>query len=178
MDYQNALEEIKTEFPEFKVVEKKDSGFMKMIDRALKILSFGKADKFMTQFTTTIGFVVYVPEDWDSRDDDDKAEIMAHEAVHMRQANRYGMLLFSLMYLLLPFPVLFAYFRMRFEMEAYETSMQLAVARYGYDNVKRPEYREKLISQFTGPNYIFTWVYRPTIEKWFDNYLESLKPSK
>ena len=84
---------IKTTFPDFEIVDKKQSKLMLVLS---KVLFFNK--KFMTHYTTTVGNKIYVP-DLSFLDDDDNAfTVIAHEYVHMCDNKRMG-LLFKLLYL-------------------------------------------------------------------------------
>jgi hypothetical protein len=84
---------IKKDFPDFEVIDKKQSTLMLMLS---KVLFFNK--KFMTHYTTTVGNKIYVP-DLSFLDDDDNAfTVLAHEYVHMCDNKRLGPL-FKLLYL-------------------------------------------------------------------------------
>ena len=105
MDYtllRNNLElEIKKEFPNFELVDKRDSLLMKVLS---KVLFFNKT--FMSRYITVIGNKVYVPSLPYKEDDPLGAcVILAHEWVHMKDAKRWG-LLFKFRYL---FPQIFAF---------------------------------------------------------------------
>ena len=90
--YDKLLDEIKTEFPDFKLMKKKDSKLMNAIDGFLKVITFGQMMNFMESFVTTIGNTVYVPSAWDSKSPSAKAITMRHERVHMRQSKIMGRL--------------------------------------------------------------------------------------
>ena len=129
--YEALLEEIKKEFPDFLMIKKNDSKLMKTIDIFLKIMTFGKMNTFMEDFITTVGNTVYVNNTWDARSTSTKAITLRHERVHMRQSKSLGRIKFSLLYLLLPVPVAFAYYRKKFEQEAYEESLRALFEYYG-----------------------------------------------
>src|SRR3972149_9289554 len=114
---------IRKEFPGFLIKKKTDSRMMRAIDLFLKIITFGQMKKFMSSFITTVGEVVYVPDNWDGKTEQNRMIVLRHERIHMRQAKRYTRPLFSFLYLFFPLPTVFAYFRMRLEREAYEESM-------------------------------------------------------
>jgi len=87
------IEIIKKDFPDFEVIDKKQSTLMSVLS---KVLFFNK--KFMTHYTTTVGNKIYVP-DLSFLDDEDNAFIvLAHEYVHMCDNKRLGPL-FKLLYL-------------------------------------------------------------------------------
>ncbi|TXH41509.1 MAG: hypothetical protein E6Q97_37550 [Desulfurellales bacterium] len=59
--------------------------------------------------------------------------IIEHELVHVAQQKRVGWWLFLLLYVALPLPIGFAYFRVKFECEAY--CVQIADGEMGRDDV-------------------------------------------
>lgn len=161
------LTETKLEFPDFEIIEKKDSILMKVIDVCLKAITLGQMNKFMTGFITTLGQKVYVTDSWTHGSLIAQAEILRHERVHMRQARRYGRFLFSFLYLMVPLPTGLACFRKKFEQEAYEESMRalyeyLGVGAFVHHN------REAIITQFISANYFWMWPFRKNVEEWYD----------
>jgi hypothetical protein len=162
------VSEMKTEFPDFSIVKKSDSKFMKLLGTLLTIITFGSNRSFMTDFITTIGRTVYVPPAWDSDPPSSKMSILRHERVHMRQSVRYGRVLYTFLYLFPFFPMFFAYWRAKMEMEAYAESAKADAEFQGTFKIQDPAYRDWMISHFTGPSYGWMWIYRPTIEKWVD----------
>ena len=172
-DIEKLTVEIKEEFPGFYTMPKESSRLMKFIDRFLRIASFGRSTKFMTHFVTTIGTTVYLPSEWKRGTEASQLATLRHERVHMRQSKKYGFLLFSLLYLFLPFPIGFAYYRMKFEMEAYEESIRTYAKEYGKDFLT-PEVRENFIRHFTSSEYLWMWPWRSRVEKWYDSIVASL----
>lgn len=170
---QKLIDDIKREFPKFKLVNKADSRFMKLIDLFLLVITFGKMRNFMRTFTTTIGCTVYVPSGWDVRPPKSKMIILRHERIHMRQRARLGWW-YSLSYLFLPLPAVWSYFRMRYEMEAYEESLRAVMEYYGAPSFT-PALRRTYIEHFTGPEYFWTWPWRKRIEDWYDDFLKQLR---
>jgi len=173
-DYQKILDETKLEFTDFEILPKNKSVLMKTIDVALKIITFGQMKNFMTGFITTIGNKVYVPDVWDNNTLTSKAEIIRHERIHMRQAKRYGRFLFSLLYLALPLPTVFAYFRKKFEQEAYEESLK-ALYEYHGESVFTPRLKNFFISHFVSANYFWMWPFQKNLESWYDGVVSKIK---
>lgn len=62
--YSDLLDDMRSEFSSFKIVWKKDSWLMKFIDGFLRVITLGKQRSFMTDYITTIGYTVYVPDSW------------------------------------------------------------------------------------------------------------------
>lgn len=164
--------EIRSEFPKFKVVPKSESGLMKAINAFLLAVSFGQAKSFMTGYATTLGTTVYVTPTWPQRSETDKMILLRHERVHMRQAKRLTRVLFSLLYLLPFLPVGLAYFRARFEMEAYEETIRATYEHYGRQAVFAKEFRDRIARQFTGPGYMFMWPFPKTVDRWILDAVE------
>lgn len=160
--------EIKKEFPDFKIVRKEDSGLMHAIDFFLKVISFGKMNRFMQDFTTTIYHTIYTPSDWDSMTDAQIVGVLKHEAVHMRQANKYSFPIYSFLYLFFPLPAFFAYFRAKFEMEAYEVTMKVAVERSGPEILSNEKFKKFITSQFTGPSYLWMFPFEDKVNSWYE----------
>jgi hypothetical protein len=99
----------------------------------------------MTNFVSTIGSTIYFPsKDFVKNNDQSSIILLAHELVHVKQANKYGKILFGLLYLfpqclvilalLAPFSIWFllflvcaaplpAPFRTYFEIDAYAMSL-------------------------------------------------------
>ncbi len=170
--YAELLEEIRLEFPDFKIIQKSESKLMKVLNFLLLVISFGQTKEFMTRFTTTLGTKVYVTDSWDTDEAASRISLLRHERVHMRQARKYGRVLFSFLYLLVFLPVGLAYFRMKFEKEAYEESVRANVELHGTYRVLSPEYRNWLASQFTGSGYLYTWPFKKSIDSWVRKTIE------
>lgn len=162
---------LKKEFPKFRLVEKKNSLLMKVINIFLRVITFGKMNTFMSDFTTTIGYAVYTPTNWDTFD---RVGVLRHERIHMQQKERYG-LWFSISYLFLWLPIGLAYFRMRYEQEAYEESMRYVSRKFGIEVIESEEYRKNTIKHFTSAEYFWTWLFKKSIEQWYDDTVKCLR---
>lgn len=169
-DYSDILDEIREEFPDFKIVWKEDSRLMKLIAGLLFFITFGRQRTFQTAYITTIGCTVYVPACWRENSDISRVITLRHERVHMRQRRSLSMPLFTFLYLLFPLPGGLAYFRTLFELEAYEETIKATMELYpnGAQLVLRPEARRQMVENFTGPGYFWMWPFRPRIERWYD----------
>lgn len=172
MQIAELLANIKAEYPDFKLVEKSTSKLMKVIDVLLKVITFWRMTEFMTSFTTTLGYTVYTASGWSDLSERTKIAILRHERVHMRQKKEGGFL-FSVKYLLLPFPILWAYYRMKYEMEAYEESMKVLWEYRGIAGFTR-EYREAMLRHFTSAEYFWMWPWKARLNKWYDGVLDQM----
>lgn len=172
--YKELLEDISKEFPDFKIVKKPDSRFMKFLDVLLRVVTFNQMKLFM-RFITTIRHTVYVCADWDTFVDNAKVEVLRHERVHMRQADRLTFPLFIFLYLLFPLPMLLSWYRAKFEMEAYAESMLTIARQYGIKELEDTAYRESMIAHFTGPAYGWMWVKTSTVSDWYYRTLVDIR---
>jgi hypothetical protein len=170
--------QIHKEFPKFKVVPKRKSTLMKAIGIFLKVITFGQMDSFMTQFTTTLGYTVYVTDVWPTHSDNARMIILRHERVHMRQRKKYGSFLFSFLYLFFPLPVIFAYYRMKFEKEGYEETMRAVfelLPATGLKTLKSAKFRNMTVAHFTTAEYFWMWPFKDAVTRWYDGVVEKLE---
>jgi len=92
---------------------------LKSESRLMRFLAFFLSSRFMTHQWTTIGRrTIWAPVGTRLDRIDVYATVIRHELCHVRQWRRWP-LIGQLAYLTLPFPFLFAWFRWRFEREAY-----------------------------------------------------------
>jgi hypothetical protein len=77
-------------------------------------------------------------------------------------------------YLLLPLPLGLAWCRYRLEREAYEETILAAAERWGADAVRAPEFRARLIEQFTSGAYGWMWPFPRALARWYDRTLAGL----
>ena len=177
-DYMKFLGETQHEFPQFKVVQKEDSLFMRVCAFGLKLVTLGAQKSFMTGYITTVGATVYVPTGWDFWPDARKLVVLRHERIHMRQARKFGLFLFALLYLLFPLPMGLSYCRARFEWEAYAESMRAQKDLLGLEALQNPKYKESIVRQFTTGAYGWMWPFRSTIESWYENELKEIEAGR
>lgn len=169
LDPSVVLVEIKREFPEFSLCRKSENKVHLVIDALLRVLTFGKMSNYLTDFTTTIGYTVWVGDSFLSSEPAIQAITLRHEREHMRQAKRNGRVVFGLCYLLFPLPFLFAWFRYKWEREAYAETLKGLREYRGYLYVSQPEVKERFVRYFTGPSYFWTWCLKGQVERWFDS---------
>jgi hypothetical protein len=96
-----------------RLIAKRDSRLMSVLAVLLRLVG---TRGFNERFWTTLGRTIYYPIS--VRDPYAHPEILAHELVHVRQWERWGVLLW-ISYVLLPLPIGLAWFRFRWEREAY-----------------------------------------------------------
>ncbi len=172
--YQLLLEEIQAEFTDFRVVRKDQSRLHRAIHYGLVAVTLGGMRTYLGSYQTTIGMTVYVTSDWDGRAADERYVTMRHERVHLRQFQRYGLVGMALLYVLMPLPMGLAYFRARFEMEAYEETIRAAAAIYGIDHVRTAGFRDYVVRQFVSASYGWMWPFRRRVEAWYERTVNAL----
>jgi hypothetical protein len=173
-EFARVKREIVAEFPDFRFVRKMESRLMKVIDLVLRVITFGMMRKFLTSYTTTIGTTVYVTPGWDNEHPLMKAALLRHERVHMRQRDRLGPIIYSLKYLMWPLPAVFAIGRRQLEQEAYAETLRAYHEYYGDFVLLDRNIRRRIVGEFVGPAYFWTWPFRKDIERWYDDVLASL----
>jgi hypothetical protein len=169
--YREALEKGRKEFPDLKIVKKADSAFMRALDVGLRIITFNQQASFMTRYTTTVGTTIYTPSSWDTRPEGSRTITVRHELVHFRQGKRN--FFFKFLYLFAWFPVGLAYFRAKYEKEAYEESMRAIRDLYGPQALRDAD-RERIVKHFVSADYFWCWPFRSSIEKWYDETREKV----
>jgi len=158
-----------------RVVKKSLYWHQRAAAKALYLVTFGGQRTYLSHYVTTLGHTIYVPDDFDDWPSAQAAEILRHEAVHVAQFERYGWLLMILLYGVLPLPVGLAYFRARFEMEAYEETLRAVAEIEGLAAARDPSLRAQIVRRFTGPDYAWMWPFPRTIERWIDEALAKIE---
>jgi hypothetical protein len=167
-------EEMAAEFPGFRIIPKASSRTQQLIHRLVAVVTFGGNRSYLDGYHTTIGRRIYVTSGWDQMSRDRRWLLLRHERVHMRQFRRFTFPGMTLLYLLIPLPVGLAYFRARFEKEAYAETIRGSAELYGVGHVRDPAFRADIIVEFTGPSYGWMWPFRGAMERWYDGVLAQL----
>jgi hypothetical protein len=168
------VEEIRREFPRFRIVAKRGDARSHLIDLALRALTLGAQHEYLTRYHTVLGDTLYVPDRWDDTDDLSRLVTLRHERVHLRQRRRMGTVGMALWYLLPIFPLGLAWGRARIEWEAYEETLRATAELRGMADARSPELRRYLVAQFTSGAYGWMWPFPRTIERWIDDALERI----
>jgi hypothetical protein len=135
--------------------------------------TLGGQRRYLQEYVTTIGRTIYVTPDWDERPLGDRYATLRHEAVHLRQFRRYGLLPMALAYLLLPLPLGLAWCRMRLEREAYEETIRVHHELGTLD----AGLRRHILGQFTSGAYGWMWPFPRAVARWYDAFVGSLSKS-
>jgi hypothetical protein len=145
------------------------------IDGFLKLVTLGRMRRYLDSFQTTIGKTVYVTADWDDLAADDRYVTLRHEAVHLRQFRRLTLPVMAVLYIFVPLPMGLAYFRARFEKEAYAETIRARAEVSGLGYVRGAAHRNYVIEQFMSPSYGWMWPFRRSLEGWYDQILATLE---
>lgn len=172
--YERLVADLREELPGFRIVRKDRSRLHRAIDRVLVVVTFGQMRSYLDSYQTTIGKTVYVTSDWDEWSADRRYVTLRHEAVHLRQFRKWTLPVMAVLYIFLPLPMGLAYFRARFEQEAYAETIRAAAEVWGSHVPRGASYRAHIIEQFTGPSYGWMWPFRKALERWYDSILAGL----
>jgi len=170
--YDRLLVELKDEFPGFRVIEKADNRFQKLIHNLLRVVTLGKMNNYIDGYFTTLGQRIYVPPSWHTRSAEDRYIVMCHERVHMRQFRKFTWPGMAILYLLVPLPMGLAYFRARFEQEAYAETIRASVEIYDLDHVKTKCFRDHILRQFSGASYGWMWPFKKSMNLWYEAQIQ------
>jgi hypothetical protein len=169
------IDEMVREFPGFRLVSKRESPLSKLIDVALKVLTFGGQRDYMTHYHTVLGNTLYTPASWDDTSDLDRLITLRHERVHLRQRRRLTFPLMAFLYLIPFFPVGLAYGRARLEWEAYEETLSATAELRGVGALRSIDLREHIVKRFTGADYGWMWPFRSVVERWYDGAVKNIE---
>lgn len=169
------LDELRAEFPRFRIVHKRGDRLSHLIDRILRVVTFGAQNAYVSRYHTVLGETLYVPDRWEKTPCLDRVITLRHERVHLRQRRRYGDALMALMYLLPFFPLGLAYGRARIEWEAYAETLRATAELRGLEAAQDPALKQHVMTQFTSGAYGWMWPFPATIEKWYEGVLSELE---
>ncbi|MEQ9321285.1 MAG: hypothetical protein RIF41_19130 [Polyangiaceae bacterium] len=172
------LDDLGREFDGFRIIDKRDDGLSHLIDRALRLITLGGQDRYLTHYHTVIGDRLYDPDGWARTPATQKIITLRHERVHLRQRRRYTLPGLAFLYLVFPFPLGLAYGRARLEWEAYRETLRATYELEGGAALLDPSLRERIVSQFTGPAYGWMWPFRAQVERWYDEAVDELLSSR
>lgn len=176
--YDRLLVEISAEFPRFRIIPKSESPFQKLIHKALVVVTFGQMRSYLDSYQTTLGQRIYITPSWQERSFEDRYMVLCHERIHMRQFRRFTWPGMTILYLLFPLPMGLAYFRARFEMEAYAESIRAAAELYGKAHVEEAEFRDHILRQFTSASYGWMWPFPGLMARWYQREVDKLSPKE
>ena len=166
--------------PSVKIVTKKEyRKLWKILDRLVRICTLGKNKTFLTAFTTTMGDIIAFPETWElDKVNDNDIITLKHELKHVAQYKKlgfgsvwFGFVLFTLLYLLIPFPIGLAWFRYKFERDAYATAWD-TVREYRLNGKPNLDF---YVECLTGSSYGWAWPFKKSVRTWFLTHIKNDK---
>lgn len=172
------VDEMRDEFPRFRIVPKRGHTLSLLIHHVLRCLTFGAQHEYMTHYHTVLGDTLYVPDAWDQTPCMDRVITLRHERVHLRQRRRYGDVLMAFLYLVPFFPLGLAYGRARIEWEAYAETVRATAELKGLGAARSPELKAHVVRQFTSGAYGWMWPFRTVVESWYDKVLADLETAR
>lgn len=157
----------------------KQGWFWETLHYLVLVFTFGANRNFRSGFITTLGPVIGVPKEWDGSHisaTNRKSATIRHELVHVGQFRKAGLgsaylgiAPMFLLYVLLPLPIGFAWFRWLFERRAYMENL-LWGAKFGSDEYTE-EQLEWIFSTLCGGNYGWTLApfafVKKYVKSWF-----------
>lgn len=166
--YITELWSIQKEYGGFKIVKKQNSVFSWTIRIFLWIISFGQLDYF--NFYSVIGKTLHTGLKWDNLTWLEKFLILKHERKHLEQMKRCffgvfwpGCIIFSILYIFFPLPILLTSRGFWFEKEAY----QVTIIESKKLNIE-PDIN-RMAELFCGPKYIWMFPFKKTVVNWLKN---------
>lgn len=172
---QSFSEEIRREFPLFRIVHKDGNRLSRAIDVALRVVTLGRMTEYLTHYHTVIGDTLYVPHCWDATPEVDRVITLRHERVHLRQRRRLTLPLMAFLYFVPILPLGLAYGRARIEWEAYAESLRATAELKGLAAAKAPSFRRELLRRFTSADYGWMWPFPRQVGRWIDLELEAIE---
>ena len=172
--YQALLGQLAQDLPGFRLRRKGGSRGQRLIHHALRLCSLGQMGSYLTDFHTTLGRTVYVTDDFHAQPATERWATLRHEAVHLRQFAALGFVGMALVYVLLPFPIVLAYGRMRLERAAYEETLRAWYEIGGPTALRDPQLRRHICSCFLGPSYLWMWPFPRAVAAWYDQFVAQL----
>jgi len=140
-----------------KVLSKAGSKFMLLLGVIANLFHID----FMNRFWTTIGNTIYYPTTVKNPYHRTYQKVIEHELVHVQQWRKWN-ILFSVSYALFPLPVFFAWFRWRWEREAY-----MIQVRANPDSIN-------WIVETLWSNYLWCWP-KKWMKEWFEKEVAAEK---
>jgi hypothetical protein len=164
--------------PPVRIVKKRAFWHQRAASAALWAVTFGGQRTYLSQYVTTLGHTIYVPDDFESWPAAHAFAVLRHEAVHVAQFERLGWIAMILLYGLFPLPMGLAYGRARLEWEAYAETLRAVAEIEGVEAARSLSLHDEIVRRFTGPDYGYMWPFPNTVRRWIAQALleiESLR---
>ncbi len=157
-----------------RVVQKSAHWHQRAVATALRVLTFGGQRTYLSEYVTTLGHTIYVPEGFDAWAPEHAWEVLRHELVHVRQFERFGWIGMILLYGFFPLPAGLAWGRARLEWEAYRETLRAVAECEGLAAARAPALHRHIVGRFTGPDYGWMWPFPRAVQGWIDAALDEI----
>jgi hypothetical protein len=158
-----------------RVVKKRAHWHQRAAAKALWALTFGGQRTYLSQYVTTLGHTIYVPDDFDGWHPDHAWQVLRHELVHVRPFERLGWVGMILVYGFFPLPAFLAWGRARLEWEAYRETLRAVAESEGIAAARDPALHRHIVARFTGPDYGWMWPFPRSVQRWIDAALDEIE---
>lgn len=158
-----------------RVVRKTAYWHQRLADLGLRLVTFNGQNRYLTDYITTLGHTIYVPDDFDRWPAAHRYSILRHELVHVLQFERYGWVGMILVYGVLPLPLGLAYGRARLEWEAYAETLRAVAEIEGIAAARAPPLHAMIVRRFTGPDYGWMWPFPRMVKRWIAEELDQIE---
>lgn len=145
--------------------EKRSSRVQRWIHHALRALTFGGQDRYATEYVTTLGRTIWVPDTWGRWSHRARWKVLRHELVHVRQFARWTWPGMVVIYGFFPLPAGLAYGRALLEWEAYAETLRAEFALEGLAGAADPVLHDEIVRRFTGPDYGWMWPFEGWVRR-------------
>lgn len=169
MELDQRIEILRAEYIEHgaRTVYKSDSKGWILLQKIVKVLTFGKVTNFLGSFSTTIGKTVYLK---DGLEGINLYSHLIHELEHVKQGEKYWAPFFAFLYLFWPLPIGLAWFRYKCEREAYLIGGK-ALLEY-IPSLDKEQYAQHVADNLGGASYFWAWPFKKKIKAWILANLE------
>lgn len=158
-----------------RVVQKSKHWHQRAAARALWLVTFGGQRTYLSNYVTTLGRTIYVPDDFDTWAPTHAWQVLRHELVHVAQFERWGWLAMIVVYGFFPLPAGLAWGRARLEWEAYRETLRAVAESEGIAAARDPQLHAQIVSRFTGPDYGWMWPFPRMVQRWIDEALVEIE---
>jgi hypothetical protein len=169
------LEELASRKRPVRVVQKRAFAHQRWADLALRLVTLNGQKTYLTNYVTTLGHTIYVPDGFNEWPAAQRYEVLRHELIHVQQFERYGWLGMIVLYGILPLPMGLAYGRARLEWEAYAETLRAVAEVEGIRAARAPRLRDMIVRRFTGPDYGWMWPFPRMVRRWIAEELDRIE---
>ena len=148
-----------------RIRRKDESAMQSFIGHALRALTFGGQDRYMSEYVTTLGRTIWVPADWERWTHRARYKVLRHEVVHVRQFERLGWIGMVLVYGCFPLPAGLAWGRAELEWEAYAETLRAEFDLEGLSGASDRRLHDGIVRRFTGPDYGWMWPFEGWVRR-------------